>query len=115
MVNIRATLAAAVAQRVLDADLAARLAGLAKALFYKERTYSAILCAAAERGLPEPPVKALSSWLPHRLVNAKSADALALLSAASRHVAGGVSPLQVRYSLSVTAAWRRAALSRQLI
>ncbi|HEY1260005.1 MAG TPA: YcaO-like family protein [Stellaceae bacterium] len=82
MVNIRATLEKAVAQRVIEWDMAGRLRETGKALFYKERTYAAILRSAAERGLPEPPLSALSAWLLHGRVDAKSADALAMLTIA---------------------------------
>src|SRR5438270_1838145 len=43
MINIRATLAEAVRSGVVDPDLAERLTDIAKALFYKERTYEAVL------------------------------------------------------------------------
>ena len=50
MVNIRATLDKAVAEGVLDAGSAARLTEIGKALFYKERSWDAILRLAAGRG-----------------------------------------------------------------
>src|SRR6516225_2783541 len=50
MVNIRATLAEAARQGVVEPSLAASLTGIAKALFYKERNYSGILQAANAQG-----------------------------------------------------------------
>ncbi len=109
MVNIRATLEQAVSEGVIEAEPAVRLTEIAKALFYKERDYSAILQKAAERGLPEPLLEVLSGRLPYGRIDAKLADALAMLIAVGHHLAGGISAFQPRYSLSVTAAWRRAS------
>jgi hypothetical protein len=47
MVNIRATAAEAVRRGILPAGVAAQLIGIAKTLFYKNRTYEAVLRAAA--------------------------------------------------------------------
>src|SRR5438034_1615957 len=64
MVNIRATLTEAVRRGILPPDLAQCLTAIGKALFYKERTYEAILRAAAESGMPAPRLGDFSACLP---------------------------------------------------
>src|SRR5207302_3347009 len=63
MVNIRATFAEAVNCGVLTPEMAARLTDIAKALFYKKRTYEALFDAAAS-GLPASSLCDLNEWLP---------------------------------------------------
>src|SRR4051812_26424068 len=53
MVNIRATLARAAEIGILTPQSAAGLCQVATALFYKERTWDAVLQPAADRGWPE--------------------------------------------------------------
>jgi hypothetical protein len=81
MVNIRATLERAVAEEVARAGTAATLVALAKAMFYPQRSYQALLAAA---GVDDGERDALRRWLEppagHR-VDQKQADALALLRA----------------------------------
>src|SRR5438552_3318383 len=79
MVNIRATLGAARASGVLASDLAEQLTGLAKALFYKERSYAAMLDAAAVAGLPAGTLREFTDWLPAGRIDRKRLDALAML------------------------------------
>jgi hypothetical protein len=109
MVNIRVTLGAAAHGGVLPPELAARLADIAKALFYKERTYEAVLQAAAVSGFPEGPRRDFTAWLPHGRVDQKRRDAEAMLTAIRTHLAAGVLPLQVSYKLAESVAWRRAS------
>ncbi len=105
MVDIRATLAAAVGAGILTAAAAARLTGIAKSLFYKERTYPNILAAA---GLPELILKGLADWLPQGRIELKRRDAEAMLAAILTHLAAGAPKLRVTWRLAETAAWRAA-------
>jgi len=108
MVNIRATLDAAVERGVLAQELAERLAAIAKAIFYKERSYKAMLQAAAEAGLEPVPLPAFAARFPAGRIDQKRLDAEAMLDAIRAHLAAGPPPLQVSYSLAETAAWIEA-------
>jgi hypothetical protein len=117
MVNIRATLIAAVRQEVVEPALAASLTEIAKALFYKERTYPTILQVAAETVFAQASFRDLKGWLPQGRIDQKSRDALTMLEAIRTDLAAGLSPLCVSYSLSQTLAWeiarRRTEAKRQ--
>jgi hypothetical protein len=80
MVNIRATLDEAARIGILPPDLAARLTEIAKSLFYKERTYDAVLQKTAGSGLPAAPLRDLTNWLPTSRIDQKRLDAVALLA-----------------------------------
>ncbi|AXS40651.1 TfuA-like protein [Breoghania sp. L-A4] len=88
MVDIRATLAAAEADGVIDADIRDALAETAKAMFYKRRTMAAMLSAATNQGMDAAILAALRDWLPQGRVWQKKADAEALL----RTLAGDAAP-----------------------
>ena len=103
MADIRATIAAAAADGVITADTADMLITAAKALFYKERTYPAVL-----RNLPERDRAALAEWLPRGRVDRKRGDAEAMVAAIRAELAAGVTPLRVSYTLAESAAWRAA-------
>ena len=107
MVNIRATLDKAVAYGVLDGRLATRLTEIAKSLFYKDRSWDAILSIAARE--LSPMARRFRAWLCTGLVDQKRADAAALVSAISRHLAAGPNPLIVSYRFHATG-YHRAAV-----
>lgn len=108
MVNIRATFAAAVDDAVLRTDAAVALIAIAKRLFYKERTYTALLRSAADAGLPERLLRAFAEWLPDNRVDQKGRDALTMLGAVETRLKAGISPLRVTYELADTVAWQAA-------
>jgi hypothetical protein len=108
MVNIRATAAEAVRRGILPAGVAAQLIGIAKTLFYKNRTYEAVLRAAAEAGLPAAPLQEFSDWLPAGRADRKHLDAEAMLDAIRACLYANVPRLQVAYHLAETAAWQAA-------
>ncbi len=103
MVNIRATVAAATAQAVIAEETAATLIAAAKALFYKERTYAAVL-----RAAPEGERIAFAEWLPRGRVDRKRLDAEAMIAAIRAELTTEVVPLRVSYTLAESAAWRAA-------
>jgi hypothetical protein len=111
MVNIRATFAEVVRCGVLPPEMAARLTAIAKALFYKKRTYEAMFEAAAASGLPASPLCDLNEWLPASRIDQKRRDAEALLDAVRAHLAAGAPPMTVSYTLAETVAWRAACNS----
>ena len=105
MVNIRATLAAAVSNGVLRSSVAMRLTDAAKALFYKERTYSMILRKAAVRGIERGSLDDFTAWIRQGRVDLKVSDACAMVDTIRRRLALGVSPLKVSYAFAHTRAW----------
>lgn len=111
MVNIRATLRAAVADGVIAPATATALADCAKVRFYPERSYSALLRDGAARGLPPTELAALRAWLPTGQVDQKRADALAMLRLIRERLADGLPPLQVRYRFEHTMSWERVRQS----
>jgi hypothetical protein len=100
MVNIRPTLAAAVAACVLTADAAGDLQRIAKALFYKERTWDAVLRDADAAGLPATALHNLAAWLPTGRVDQKRLDAEVMLAIVRRHLASNSGPMPVKYDLA---------------
>jgi len=113
MVNIRATSDEAVRAGVLAPDLAAQLTEIAKSLFYKERTYDAVLQRAAASGLPAALLRDFAAWLPSSRIDQKRRDAETLLAAIHSHLAAAPPPLRVGYTLAETVAWE--ALSQNSV
>lgn len=105
LVNIRATLAAAQARAVIRADTRAGLEGLAKALFYADRTYPRLLRAGAQAGLDGRDLAALRAWLPTGQVDQKRADALDMLRVIRDRLRAGLPPQRVRYYFEHTEYW----------
>ncbi len=85
LVDIRATLAAAARAGVLDRTTMLAIAALAKALFYKDRSWPTVLERAAAAGIDTGTLADLRAWLPAGRVAQKRLDAEALL----RRVAEG--------------------------
>ena len=79
MVNIRATLTAAVRAGALDSAGETLILDAAKALYYPERTWSGALTGAAAAGLPSVTAGAFRRFLPGGAVDQKLADARELL------------------------------------
>jgi hypothetical protein len=105
MVNIRATLHAAEDSGIVPAGLRVRLEGLAKSLFYPDRSYPRIFAAALEEGVARPQVDALRTFVANRRVDRKRLDAIELLSALRTCISAAAPPRPVAYSLSNTEAW----------
>jgi hypothetical protein len=83
MVNMRSTFDEAVRAGILAPDFAAQLTEIAKSLFYKERTYEAVLQRTAASDLPAALLRDLTAWLPSNRIDQKRCDAGALLTAVS--------------------------------
>ena len=66
--------------------LAARLTDIAKSLFYKERSFEAVLRAAIAAGFPAAPLSRLTVWLPRGRADQKRADAEAMVGAIAAHL-----------------------------
>jgi hypothetical protein len=81
MVNIRATLALAEAKGVIGAESRRALEAFAKALFFADRNWPALLAGSAPHGAPESELAALADWLPEGRVDQKRVDGLEMLAA----------------------------------
>ena len=112
MVNVRATVEDALQTGIVEPDLASALIEIAKSLFYKDRTYEAMLKLASTRGFAPAAIDRFAAWLPRGQVDQKRVDAEEMLRAMIAHLEGGVSPLEVSYQFVHTFAWEEV---RQLI
>jgi len=81
MVNIRATLALAEANGVIGAESRRALEAFAKALFFADRNWAALLAGGGARGVAARELAALADWLPGGRVDQKRQDALDMLGA----------------------------------
>jgi hypothetical protein len=106
MVNIRATLAAATRDGIVSRGAAMNLTAIAKQLFYKDRTYEAMLQSAVEFGINADELTRLTGWLPQGRVDQKRSDAEVMLDAILAHISAGTPPLRVNYELADTVAWQ---------
>lgn len=108
MVNIRATLRAAVAAGALGEATRGALERAAKELFYAERSFPRLLARGRAAGLPPAELDALSAFLPAGRVDQKRLDALSMLRAMRARLAAGLTPKQVSYRFQHTEAWEHA-------
>ena len=105
LVNIRATVRAATGSSVLSPEGATRLVRLAKAMFYADRTYPALLLQAAALGMPEAELSAFRAVLLGGRINQKRLDAIAMLRLMRDQVGPELPPKTVRYHFEHTDAW----------
>lgn len=105
MVNIRATLGEALAQRVITTPVHDALVGLAKETFYAFRSYPELFARAIDRGLPRAEIDALRAFLPSSRVDQKRRDAIAMLRAIADQARAEPGPKQVRYHFEHTDLW----------
>jgi hypothetical protein len=112
LVNVRATVAAAVAAGVVPASSAGPMIALAKRVFYAERSWPRLLADAAAAGLD---ASALRDWLPGNRVDLKHRDArklLQLVAAGNVLAAGngeGADAAGSRWRPEPSRVWHRAA------
>lgn len=109
MINIRCTLIEAERAAVIGPETRARLVGMAKALFFPERTYERLLQEARSAGLDESQLAALQAWLPSGRVNQKRADAVAMVEAMRAFLEGDPGRAEVRFHFEHTTLWERAS------
>jgi len=79
MVNLRATFRRAAQEDVIDDDTCRQLIGIAKALYFPERSYAAIFQQATAAGLPDDVLKRMRQFVAASPVDLKRQDALQLL------------------------------------
>jgi hypothetical protein len=107
MVNIRATLAQALATGIIDADTHAGMIRVAKDMFYPERTWDRLLRAGEAQGVPAEQSRRLAEWLPAGTVDVKRDDALELLRRIGSDMARSTEPTQVSYRFHSTTVWEQ--------
>lgn len=108
MVNIRATLARAVAEAVLPPASADAVVATAKRTFYQQRDWPAVIDAAPIHARERA---ALRDWLPAGRVDLKRADAAELLETVAAFIAGDPPPLRVDWRLERTDLWEAVIAS----
>jgi len=105
MVNIRATLGAAARAGILNDAQHAQLVGVAKELFYPDRSYPRLLAVARAAGFLPPVLDALRDWLPTGRVDQKRRDACELLETLAASAELLRTPKLVDFELAETDAW----------
>ncbi|MGF1624692.1 MAG: TfuA-like protein, partial [Alphaproteobacteria bacterium] len=105
MVNIRATLARAVEERVIAAASGDALCRAAKRLYYQRRDWPAVVAADTDSPVAAAERAALEAWLPEGRVDRKRADALAMLSEVRAFLATDPPPMRVDYQFEWTYLW----------
>lgn len=108
MVDVRATLAAALAAGVVCEETAEALVERVKATFYAERA----LVAALDRADEEH--ERLRAWLPDGRVERKREDALELVHAIRHDLEDGLEPFRPTWALQRTRYWEEARRSVEL-
>lgn len=100
LVNVRATLAAAVAAEVVVAADAAAALAAARAIHFRDRTWELLLAR-----LDPALAGRLRAWLPAGRVDRKRLDALELLDHAGLFLAGDPPPFRPGFAFAWTDAW----------
>jgi hypothetical protein len=105
MVNIRATLEKAVAERLIDQATGARLSASAKARFYQQRNWPDLLADIRD------PMEAekLSAWLRTGKADRKREDGLELLKEMDAFIRSGARPEQPNFHFEWTENWHNAS------
>jgi hypothetical protein len=105
MVDIRATLAAALRNGVVSTSSHARLVAVAKKLFYPRRSYATMLARGGEDGVPMSEIEALRRWLTRNRVSQKREDALAALALVGDFLDTNPPPFRPLFRFERTEVW----------
>jgi len=108
LVDIRATLRRAVAERCVADDVADALVALVRQQFYPERSYTSMLARARAAGIDPGACERLKAWLrePRHRVKQKRNDAIELLALVRRALDDGALPTaRGNWDLPWTSAW----------
>jgi hypothetical protein len=108
MVDIRATLMAAVQQGIVSQRSAARLIAIAKDTYFKDRAWDRILSSAGRERLPKAQLLRLRRWLPENRVALKRTDAIALVEALRRQRGTRKAAVSSGITFISTIHWQRA-------
>ena len=105
MVNIRQTLARAEESGLLSPELHEELLAAAKASFYPERSYAALLARARASGLTPQAAEQLGAFFRTHAVDQKAADTLQLLQLLAQLAQSPAPPTEPCFFFSHTEAW----------
>lgn len=105
LVNIRATIAKAVAGNIIVAAAGQQLENIAARQFFKLRTYERILSDAESAGLDRREIDCLRDWVPGEAVDLQRADADRALAATGERAADVSAAPAIGFSLERTASW----------
>ncbi|WP_457090211.1 TfuA-like protein [Microvirga sp. P5_D2] len=105
MVDIRATLDAAVLNGVIDGHMKSRLLDHAKQQFYADRHWPELLKYARTLDFDATMVDALEAWLPAGKVHRKRDDALEMLAAIREFIATDLPPFEPNFTFERTDVW----------
>lgn len=105
MVNIRATLGSAEREQVISAATRDLLAAAATALFYRDRTWPALLDAGKASAADPAQLAALAEWLPAGRVSQQAADARAMLAEMREFLTTTPGPMRVAWTTAPTMRW----------
>ena len=97
MVNIRATVRAAVAAEVIRAQSGMVLEKTAKSLYYPERCYETILLRVRDSGVSAREIESFKHWLPRGEVDQKAEDATEMLRVMWNDAHRGLARKKVKY------------------
>lgn len=109
MVNIRATCALAVEHNILSSSLADEVCKIAKADFYKDRTWDRVMNALASADVSNLDVPMFAKWIADNALDQKKLDALALLNELNEEVLS--KPFKAEFEFIVTEFWHRCTSS----
>jgi hypothetical protein len=108
MVSIRATLEAAQREKIISDAARDILATAAAGLFYRDRTWPALVDAGKAAGADPAELTALRQWLPSGRIDLQADDAVAMLRQMRDFLAGSPDPLRVPWTLANTTRWLAA-------
>ena len=107
MVNIRRTIERAMLNFVISSFTGQQLIGIAKKLYYGERTYDRILELAAAEKLDGVELERLHGWLQTNRVDQKRADAIEMLKVMRDRLYGEDGKPPVSFTFQRTELWNR--------
>jgi len=117
MVNLRWGLELAEAQRVIAATTRARLTALGKTLFYRERSWAALLALGADEGMPAHELRALGAFVKQTQPNRKRDDSIMALEEVRddlrREDPALLPEFELRLTRTLTEQWLGAVRSRR--
>ncbi len=108
MVNIRATLDAAVLEGIVTEATRIEFLALAKAQYYQSRTWETVLGAAEGKAVQCEDMAALRAWLPAGSIDQKRQDARELITAMVHLLDGDPAPMQPDFAFEWTEMWANA-------
>ena len=105
MVNIRVTLERAAALGVLDKAVTSDLTALAKAMYFPDRSWEALLAKARQEGCDTERLEAFEDWLPSGRVDQKRQDALDMLARMASDDVSHHGAKKVEFTFQHTVMW----------